>query len=69
MQHRQKGEECITYYTPGIEKPLHEVRIGEEDFKHLVCSDVENSVYEKSPKEIILRDSLLHSYGKTERLG
>jgi len=59
LQHGQKGEEYITYYTPGIEKPLHEVRICEKDFKHLVCSDVENSVYKKSPIEIILRDSLL----------
>lgn len=60
MQHKQKEEGYITYYTPGIEKPLHEVRIGEKDFKHLVCSDVENSVYKKPPIEIILRDSLLH---------
>lgn len=60
MQHRQKEEEYITYYTPGIEKPLHEVRIGEEDFEHLVCSDVENSVYKKSSIEIVLRGSLFY---------
>lgn len=50
----------LTGYLPGIHKPAHEGGVGEENSKHMFCTDVENPVQILSTGHLRQTNAVLH---------
>lgn len=55
-----KKKQNLTGYLPGIHKPAHEGGVGEENSKHMFCTDVENPVQILSTRHLRQTNAVLH---------